>query len=653
MTREEARANLRDILAELYPGEGSARVVVSDAGLNEQRIAFSGTAVNTWHSILREAENSGKIEKLFNVVLGEYSGNQEIVHAIDEYRLFIGDNVQDGAEGTGKQTQPAPPRPSEPLPAFQISSPTSGQFIASPRFSIFGKGAIPEEDNSLYVKLRHVQTGDEEDALGEFTYESDGTWRFDSVVLDAPGAYDLIIDAIFAGVSESEVIRINYRPNVPPPTTSESPTPNQPSGSQNRAFPNMSCNTQVTVALISLVGVIFSAYFGYRQVIVPQLITIRATQTAEAVAPISTDTPEPSPTFTTEPPPTSAETSKPEPTDDSDLSKAIGYTTGFVYLREGPGTEYKSIRQLPPGIEVEIVGGQGDWLRVVVLNQSGFVNRNYISTSPPVQSPALPTQAREAGVSIGTSVANVTNCRSGRTLLDPEEGQSTYRGYVPVKGEASLGFAEGYQLSYTGAAEASSEASFTHLVSSLVPKGSGTLGIWDTRALEPGDYVVRLSSLTGFADDDCRILVSVLGLPQPAGEPAYDTVTSQLPQGPGTLRPAPGEAFSRSTSEIIFEWSGSEATPDQLYDLRVFRLREDGGQVDVLMEWRLPTPIASVPLSSILNPAPNLQESLVANGFADASGEYYWQVRVAEVTAPAIHRFGERWGPHSLFTVTP
>jgi hypothetical protein len=86
MTRQEAFATLRTILAALYPHEASARLVVADAGLNERRIAFSGTAVNTWQSILREAENANKMEDIFRVVLGEYDTNFELRSACEAYR---------------------------------------------------------------------------------------------------------------------------------------------------------------------------------------------------------------------------------------------------------------------------------------------------------------------------------------------------------------------------------------------------------------------------------------------------------------------------------------------------------------------------------------------------------------------------------------
>jgi len=86
MTREEAVANLRSILADLYPDEPSARLVVSDTGLNSKRIAFSNTAINTWFAILREAENTSKIEALFQIVLREYETNSILRAAIDAYR---------------------------------------------------------------------------------------------------------------------------------------------------------------------------------------------------------------------------------------------------------------------------------------------------------------------------------------------------------------------------------------------------------------------------------------------------------------------------------------------------------------------------------------------------------------------------------------
>jgi hypothetical protein len=48
-------SQLRNSLATLYPDEVSIRRIVHDSGLLPERIAFSGPAVNAWHSVLAEA----------------------------------------------------------------------------------------------------------------------------------------------------------------------------------------------------------------------------------------------------------------------------------------------------------------------------------------------------------------------------------------------------------------------------------------------------------------------------------------------------------------------------------------------------------------------------------------------------------------------
>jgi hypothetical protein len=86
MTMEEAFANLRNVLADLYPDEPSARLVAEDAGLSDERINFSGSATTMWRSILREAENTGRFDALSRVILNSYGGNQNLVQAMDAYR---------------------------------------------------------------------------------------------------------------------------------------------------------------------------------------------------------------------------------------------------------------------------------------------------------------------------------------------------------------------------------------------------------------------------------------------------------------------------------------------------------------------------------------------------------------------------------------
>jgi S1-C subfamily serine protease len=79
----QALANLRDILANLYPLQTDARRVVSDAGLAPAKVAFETKAINNWFAILQEAaKHEGKVEDILVVALAEYPDNQALLMAV-------------------------------------------------------------------------------------------------------------------------------------------------------------------------------------------------------------------------------------------------------------------------------------------------------------------------------------------------------------------------------------------------------------------------------------------------------------------------------------------------------------------------------------------------------------------------------------------
>jgi hypothetical protein len=86
MTRQEDFRKLRGILAEIYVDVTSARRIVNDAGIDAAQIDFSNAAIDIWDRILREAEKTGKIHSLFQVVLSHYGDNQELRAACDAYQ---------------------------------------------------------------------------------------------------------------------------------------------------------------------------------------------------------------------------------------------------------------------------------------------------------------------------------------------------------------------------------------------------------------------------------------------------------------------------------------------------------------------------------------------------------------------------------------
>lgn len=77
---------LRNILAKLYEHETDSRRVAADAGVDISRIAFGSSAINTWHSVLVEAEKSYQMDALLQIVEDEYGVNSELCQACTTYR---------------------------------------------------------------------------------------------------------------------------------------------------------------------------------------------------------------------------------------------------------------------------------------------------------------------------------------------------------------------------------------------------------------------------------------------------------------------------------------------------------------------------------------------------------------------------------------
>lgn len=83
---ENTLASLRDLLAQLYPDEASARRIVADAGIDPAKIAFTSHATNNWYAILNEARNVGRDNVLLDIVLREYGNNTKLQKAVTAYR---------------------------------------------------------------------------------------------------------------------------------------------------------------------------------------------------------------------------------------------------------------------------------------------------------------------------------------------------------------------------------------------------------------------------------------------------------------------------------------------------------------------------------------------------------------------------------------
>jgi len=89
MSTHAAKANLRDVLAELYPDEISARLVVAGSGVDARRIEFSSHAIDNWQAILTEAEKVGRVAAVIDIAIHEYGNHNALLKAAIEWQRSI------------------------------------------------------------------------------------------------------------------------------------------------------------------------------------------------------------------------------------------------------------------------------------------------------------------------------------------------------------------------------------------------------------------------------------------------------------------------------------------------------------------------------------------------------------------------------------
>lgn len=95
---------LRDVLAQLYPDEASARRIAAQAHLDSARIRFAPRAVDGWHAILTEAAHTGLMEGVIAAAQAEYGANHDLIHAIRHY-LQARTRTEAKTETQGKKMQ--------------------------------------------------------------------------------------------------------------------------------------------------------------------------------------------------------------------------------------------------------------------------------------------------------------------------------------------------------------------------------------------------------------------------------------------------------------------------------------------------------------------------------------------------------------------
>lgn len=81
--RTEQHINrLVNILARIYPSQADASRVADQSGLATERIEFTGTAINTWKAVIREATYANRLDDLIAVIRTEYDDNPELQQTI-------------------------------------------------------------------------------------------------------------------------------------------------------------------------------------------------------------------------------------------------------------------------------------------------------------------------------------------------------------------------------------------------------------------------------------------------------------------------------------------------------------------------------------------------------------------------------------------
>lgn len=72
-----------------------------------------------------------------------------------------------------------------------------------------------------------------------------------------------------------------------------------------------------------------------------------------------------------------------DPNEEQEAEK-IGTVTGvssYLHLRSGAGMDYEIIGHLLPGAQVEVVGEEGDWYKVTIPEQTGYVYSDYLTVA--------------------------------------------------------------------------------------------------------------------------------------------------------------------------------------------------------------------------------------------------------------------------------
>lgn len=103
----------------------------------------------------------------------------------------------------------------------------------------------------------------------------------------------------------------------------------------------------------------------------------------------------------------------------SGKSKTGTVTTkcGNLNVRTGPGLSYPAFTQLPKGSKVEVIGNDGEWLKIRLSEKTGYVHSAYVTLGE-----TIPDTAKEDGCSFNMSREELSKLLA---LLTEEKAEET------------------------------------------------------------------------------------------------------------------------------------------------------------------------------------------------------------------------------------
>jgi hypothetical protein len=86
MAWDETLNELRQVLAELYPGPPETRVLLETAGVPTGKVLLETAAQTRWHNVLREVHLQGSVEAILSAAQAEYGSHAGLRAAAAAYR---------------------------------------------------------------------------------------------------------------------------------------------------------------------------------------------------------------------------------------------------------------------------------------------------------------------------------------------------------------------------------------------------------------------------------------------------------------------------------------------------------------------------------------------------------------------------------------